>query len=301
MVSMPRVSLADEWRLIFLATSNAPPAITMSAIIYTLRCLVESDIPMNQGILAAITTILPKDSIINPSDEAAVSTGNGLTSQRLVDVILKTFQAAAGSQGCMNCTSMFGRPLETGGYAFNYGETMCGGNGAGPGWDGSSVPTQSHMTNTRATDAEILEKRYPLILREFSIRKNSGGGGTYIGGNGAKRVFEARKPLTWSFMSERRVQEPFGLAGGQPGQRGLNLWLKMGLSGKTRVVNLGHSTFFTLRPGEQFIVHTPGGGGWGEASERKTGHEANDSRQPVLYQRAAGSILAREQGHLQSV
>ncbi|KAK4947980.1 hypothetical protein LTR10_013033 [Elasticomyces elasticus] len=284
-------------------TSNAPASITMSAVIYTVRCLVASDISMNQGVLAPIRTILPEDSIINPSEEAAVSTGNGLTSQRLVDVILKTFQAVAGSQGCMNCLSMFGRPLATGGYAFNYGETICGGNGAGPTWNGSRVPTQSHMTNTRATDVEVLEKRYPMIVREFSIRKDSGGDGLYKGGNGARRVFEARKPLTWSFMSERRVQEPFGLAGGKGGSRGLNLWMKKGLSGKMRTVNLGPKTFFTLRPGESFVIHTPGGGGWGDPNQvqEEASPERSEHKPVVQYQKAAGSIAARQEAHLQSV
>ena len=277
----------------FTGNSNAPRSITMSAAIYTLRCLIGSDIPMNQGVLAPVDILLPDESIINPSADAAVSTGNALTSQRLVDVILKTFKASSGSQGCMNCLGMLGGPRPDGGYDYAYGETVCGGNGAGPTWDGSQVPTQVHMTNTRATDIEVLEKRYPLIMREFSIRKNSGGAGLHQGGNGARRVFEAREPLTFSFMSERRTNAPYGLAGGEPGERGLNLWVKKTKDGKFRTVNLGPRSMFTLQPEEQFIINTPGGGGWGRSGEAVVGDsQAEKPVAPKAYPRAAGSLTA---------
>ena len=216
----------------------------MSAAIYTLRCLFGSDIPMDQGVLAPVNIILPDDYIINPSEDAAVSTGNTLTSQRLVDVILKTFRTSSGSQGCMNCLGMLGGPRPDGGYDYAYGETVCGGNVAGPTWDGPQVPTQVHMTNTRATDIEMSEKRYPLIMREFLVHDGSGGAGLHRGANGARRVFEAREPLMFSFMPEKRTNAPYGLAGGEPGERTLNLWVKKNKEGKFRIVNLGPRSMF---------------------------------------------------------
>lgn len=270
--------------------ANAPTAITMSAAIYTLRCLTATDIPMNQGVLAPVHIILPPGTIINPSPEAAVSTGNALTSQRLVDVILKTFRASAGSQGCMGCLSMFGGPRPDGGWDYAYGETVCGGNGAGPTWHGSPVPTQVHMTNTRATDVEILERRYPLLMREFSIRRGSGGKGRYRGGNGARRIFEAREPLEFSFMSERRTVAPYGMEGGEDGERGLNLRIMKTLDGRFRTVNLGPRSMFVLQPGERFIINTPGGGGWGSPSQAQGVTEETPTKK--YHGRAAGSVAA---------
>lgn len=274
----------------YQGNANAPPSITMSAIIYTLRLLIATDIPMNQGVLAPITIHTPPGTVINPTADAAVSTGNALTSQRLVDVILKAFEASAGSQGCMGCTSMFGGPREDGGFDYAYGETICGGNGAGPTWHGSEIPTQVHMTNTRATDVEVLEKRYPLVLREFSVRRGSGGKGLHRGGNGAKRVFEAREPLYFSFMSERRTIPPYGLAGGDPGQRGLNLRVKKSTAGGFTTVNLGPRSNFILQPGEQFIINTPGGGGWGKEGTSPAAMPKSENK--ATYGRAAGSVTA---------
>ncbi|RUM33442.1 MAG: 5-oxoprolinase, partial [Desulfobulbus sp.] len=148
---------------------NTPRAVCQSAILYSLRCLVEQDIPLNHGCLLPITLIIPKGSLLDPSPAAAVVGGNVLTSQRVVDVALKAFGVAAGSQGCMN-NFTFGNDQ------FGYYETIGGGAGAGPGWHGQSG-VHTHMTNTRITDPEILERRYPVLLREFAIRKNSGGKG----------------------------------------------------------------------------------------------------------------------------
>jgi 5-oxoprolinase (ATP-hydrolysing) len=165
---------------------NAPPAVTASAIIYCLRCLLPtSDIPLNQGCLAPIEIRIPKNTVLNPSSEAAVVGGNVTTSQRVTDVVLKAFRACAASQGCMN-------NLTFGDATMGYYETIAGGAGAGPTWNGCSA-VHTHMTNTRITDPEIFERRYPVLLREFSVRKDSGGQGLFRGGDGAVRKIEFTK------------------------------------------------------------------------------------------------------------
>lgn len=167
---------------------NAPPAVTASAVIYCLRCLLpSSDIPLNQGCLAPIEIRIPKGTVLNPSSEAAVVGGNVTTSQRVTDVVLRAFRACAASQGCMN-------NLTFGDATMGYYETIAGGAGAGPTWHGCSA-VHTHMTNTRITDPEILERRYPVLLREFSVRKESGGLGEFRGGDGAVRKMEFRKVI----------------------------------------------------------------------------------------------------------
>ncbi|KAI1208236.1 Hydantoinase B/oxoprolinase-domain-containing protein [Annulohypoxylon truncatum] len=248
-----------------VGNNNAPKSICLSAIIYALRCLINEDIPLNQGCLSSIRVINPEGSILNPSDQAAVYAGNTQTSQRVVDVILRAFDACAASQGCMNSVGFFGgrgrKPTD--GYKFAYGETICGGSGAGPGWNGASA-VHCHMTNTRISDAEIMEKRYPVIVREFSLRQGSGGRGQYSGGDGVVRVIECREPLTFSMISERRVSRPYGLHGGEDGAPGENLILRKS-SEKKRLVSLGPRGIVKLQSGERFIIKTPGGGGWGSS------------------------------------
>jgi 5-oxoprolinase (ATP-hydrolysing) len=197
---------------------NTPPAVTYSAIIYCLRCLLTGeDLPLNQGCLNPIQVIFPEGgSILNPSSNAAVVGGNVLTSQRVTDVILKAFGACAASQGCMNNLT-FGSE-EIGGYY----ETIAGGAGAGPTWNGRSG-IHTHMTNTRITDPEILEKRYPVMLNAFHLRDGSGGQGKYKGGDGVVREIKFLKEMTMSILSERRAFQPYGLEGGNPGERGVNL------------------------------------------------------------------------------
>jgi 5-oxoprolinase (ATP-hydrolysing) len=172
--------------------TNAPQAVTYSAIIYCLRCLISEDIPLNQGCLKPIKVIIPPGSFLSPSDKAAVVGGNVLTSQRVTDVILKAFQACAASQGdCNNLTFGFGGNLEgeRDVRGFGYYETIAGGSGAGPHWDGTNG-VHTHMTNTRITDAEVFERRYPVLLREFSLRAGSGGAGQHKGGDGVIRDIE---------------------------------------------------------------------------------------------------------------
>ncbi|KAM0898691.1 hypothetical protein ACQ4PT_021759 [Festuca glaucescens] len=230
---------------------NAPEAVTAAAVIYCLRCLVDVDIPLNQGCLAPVKIIIPKGSFLSPSDKAAVVGGNVLTSQRVTDVVLMAFQACACSQGCMN-------NLTFGDDTFGYYETIGGGCGAGPSWGGTSG-VQCHMTNTRMTDPEIFEQRYPVLLHRFSIRENSGGSGFHRGGDGLVREIEFRRPVVVSILSERRVHAPRGLKGGENGARGANYLVRT----DGRRVYLGGKNTVTVNAGEVLQIFTPGGGGFG--------------------------------------
>ncbi|KAF2168598.1 hypothetical protein M409DRAFT_65506 [Zasmidium cellare ATCC 36951] len=244
---------------------NAPKAIAHSAIIYSLRALINQDIPLNQGCLAPIKVIIPERTLLNPSEHAAVCAGNPITSQRITDVVLGAFDACAASQGCCNIISFGTGGLDASGKeipGFGVGETICGGSGAGNGWHGTSG-VHVHMTNTRITDPEVYELRYPIVLRQFSIRKGSGGEGLYRGGDGVLREIEFRIPLSVSMLSERRVIRPYGMAGGSRGQAGLNLFVKKELDGSERVINIGGKMELNVQPGERILIHTPGGGGWG--------------------------------------
>ncbi|XP_055549431.1 5-oxoprolinase [Wyeomyia smithii] len=233
---------------------NAPRAITLSALIYCLRCMVGHDVPLNQGCLAPIRVIIPNNSILDPSDDAAVVGGNVLTSQRIVDTVFKAFGTCAASQGCMN-------NITIGDERWGYYETVAGGSGAGPGWHGTGG-VHTHMTNTRITDPEILELRYPIILKKFSLRDDqSGGVGLYKGGEGVQRELLFRKPMTLSVLTERRTLVPYGLAGGGPAKPGLNLLLK-----KDRAINLGCKTAVSVDTGDIFSMKTPGGGGYGRST-----------------------------------
>ncbi|KAJ8762647.1 hypothetical protein K2173_010668 [Erythroxylum novogranatense] len=230
---------------------NAPEAVTAAAVIYCLRCLVNVDIPLNQGCLAPVKMHIPKGSFLSPSDRAAVVGGNVLTSQRITDVILTAFQACACSQGCMN-------NLTFGDDTFGYYETIGGGSGAGPCWNGTSG-VQCHMTNTRMTDPEIFEQRYPVVLHKFGLRENSGGFGRHKGGDGLVREIEFRRPVVVSILSERRVHAPRGLKGGRNGARGANFLITK----DKRKLYLGGKNTVEVQAGEILQILTPGGGGWG--------------------------------------
>ncbi|XP_043254892.1 5-oxoprolinase isoform X1 [Colletes gigas] len=230
---------------------NAPRAITLSALIYCLRSIVGRDVPLNQGCLKPVQIIIPKGSLLDPSEEAAVVGGNVLTSQRVVDVVLQAFGACAASQGCMNNVTL-------GTEEWGYYETVAGGSGAGPTWDGRGG-VHTHMTNTRITDPEILELRYPVVLDKFSLRPGSGGAGAHPGGDGVIREITFRAPMMLSVLTERRVHNPPGLAGGSAGQRGRNTLRRA----DGRMINLGPKTAVPVCPGDTFILETPGGGGYG--------------------------------------
>ncbi|XP_045604599.1 5-oxoprolinase [Procambarus clarkii] len=234
---------------------NAPKAITVSAVIYCLRSMVGYDVPLNQGCLKPVTIKIPSGCILDPSPDAAVVGGNVQTSQRVVDVILRAFNACAASQGCMN-------NITFGDESVGYYETVAGGAGAGPSWHGRSG-IHVHMTNTRITDPEILESRYPVILNKFTLNPETGGRGKFRGGDGVIRELVFRRPLTLSILTERRVFKPYGLEGGEDGQRGNNLLVrKCG-----RVIRLGSKTSVKVEKGDMFRLLTPGGGGYGTCKE----------------------------------
>ncbi|KAM0792873.1 hypothetical protein ACM66B_002636 [Microbotryomycetes sp. NB124-2] len=263
---------------------NAPMSVTYSAIIYCLRAMVDQDIPLNQGCLAPIEVKIPPGSCLSPSKTAAVVGGNVCTSQRVTDVVLLAFEACAASQGCCNnLTFGTGGKDEQGNHVegFGYYETIAGGSGAGPTWDGTSG-VHVAMTNTRITDPEILERRYPTILHQFSLRKGSGGQGAHRGGDGVIREIEFLEPIQCSILSERRVYQPYGLKGGQPGQSGRNLWIKLPrdadgdlLDSKNenvapRTINLGGKATVKMGKGDRIIVETPGGGAWGSLDQERS-------------------------------
>jgi 5-oxoprolinase (ATP-hydrolysing) len=284
---------------------NAPEAVTYSAIIYCLRCLISEDIPLNQGCLRPITVKIPPKSLLSPSTGAAVVGGNVLTSQRVTDVILKAFQACAASQGdCNNLTFGFGGNVtgEKEVKGFGYYETIAGGSGAGPDWEGTSG-VHTHMTNTRITDSEVFERRYPVLLREFSLRKGSGGNGQHRGGDGVIRDIEFRIPVQVSILSERRVYHPYGLAGGEDAECGLNIWVRrvaktnpekdLAAEGghvaadagdkqgeaeelEERYINMGAKNSAPFKAGDRIIVNTPGGGGWGKVGDEKVAKVRRD-------------------------
>lgn len=248
---------------------NCPISITHSAIIYTIRCLMNVDMPLNQGCLAPVDIRVPAGSILDPSPAVAVC-GSTLASQRVIDTILRAFGRCAASQGCANSFGwgMGGRDPETGKAVpgWNYGESLGGGVGAGPGWHGESA-TNVHSTNTRNTDAEVIEKRTAVLVRRYAIRRGSGGLGKWRGGDGTIREIEARVPLKFSILSDRRVYSPYGMAGGHPGQKGENYAFKFNEDGELERINLGGKAVICLNPGERMQINTPGGGGWGTPVE----------------------------------
>jgi 5-oxoprolinase (ATP-hydrolysing) len=242
---------------------NAPPAVVRSAVMYVLRCLVAERIPMNEGCLDPVRILIPERSILNPSPGRAVAGGNVETSQRVVDVLLGALGLAAASQGTMNNVSF-------GDGTFGYYETLAGGAGAaGPqgnpgdtgyraGADGASA-VHTHMTNTRITDPEVLETRYPVRLERFAIRRRSGGDGKWRGGDGVIREYLFLKTVEVSLLTQRRRLAPFGLAGGEAGAMGRNVRL---MANGAEAETAG-STAYAAAAGERLRIETPGGGSWG--------------------------------------
>ncbi len=234
---------------------NAPASITRAAVLYVFRTLVEDQIPLNDGCLAPLKIILPEKCMLNPSYPRAVVAGNVETSQAIVDALYGALGTMAASQGTMN-NFTFGNEN------YQYYETICGGSGAGYNHPGTDA-IQTHMTNSRLTDPEILEWRYPVILREFSICRDSGGKGQYRGGDGAKRVIEFQEPMTASILSQRRTVAPFGLKGGGEGKPGKNYVIRRSGS----VVKLSGTDSIQMEAGDRFVIETPGGGGYGERNK----------------------------------
>jgi len=249
---------AGRARIDFTGTSaqrpgnfNAPRSITRAAVLYAFRVLVDEPIPMNDGCLRPIDIVVPEGSMLNPRFPAAVVAGNVETSQVVTDAIFGALGAMAGAQGTMN-NFTFGNARH------QYYETIAGGAGAGPGFDGASV-VQTHMTNSRLTDPEILETRLPVLLECFAIRQGSGGAGAWHGGDGAVRTVRFRERMTAGILANRRRVPPFGLAGGEAGATG-RCWVERA-DGSVEV--LGSTASAEMAPGDAFVIETPGGGGYG--------------------------------------
>ena len=231
---------------------NAPLAVTRAAVLYVFRTLVDDDIPLNEGCMKPLRIVAPEGSMLHPCFPAAVAAGNVETSQCVTDVLFAALGALAASQGTMNNFTF-------GDLRYQYYETLCGGAGAGPGFEGASA-VHTHMTNSRLTDPEVLETRFPVVLEEFEIRHGSGGPGKWRGGDGVVRRIRFLAPMEASILSTRRRVAPFGLAGGGPGKTGRN-WISRA-DGTT--IELSGTATVSVRPGDVFVIETPGGGGYGK-------------------------------------
>lgn len=232
---------------------NAPLSVVRAAVLYVVRTLIDDSIPMNEGCLKPVTIIAPEATLVNPRYPAAVVAGNVETSQVITDALFGALGVMAGAQGTMN-NFTFGNDR------YQYYETIAGGSGAGADFDGASV-VQTHMTNSRLTDPEILETRFPVLLEEFSVRAHSGGEGMYRGGDGAVRRIRFLEPMTAGILSNRRKIPPFGLEGGTPGQPGINRVER----NDGRVELLGATATVEMDAGDIFVIETPGGGGYGKS------------------------------------
>ena len=232
---------------------NAPSSIVMAAVLYVFRTLIDDEIPLNGGCLKPLEVIIPPGSMLNPRYPAAVVAGNVETSQWITDALYGALGALAAAQGTMN-NFTFGNARH------QYYETICGGSGAGPGFDGTAA-VHTHMTNTRLTDPEVLEWRFPVLLESFAIRRGSGGQGRWKGGDGAVRRIRFLEPMTAAILSTHRIVPPYGLAGGAPGAVGRN-WVER--TNGTRE-EFGGTQVVEMKPGDVFVIETPGGGGYGKA------------------------------------
>jgi 5-oxoprolinase (ATP-hydrolysing) len=230
---------------------NAPPAVCMAAVLYVFRTLVDDEIPMNAGCLKPLDVVIPEGSMLRPRYPAAVVAGNVETSQCITDALYGALGAMAASCGTMN-NFTFGNER------YQYYETVAGGSGAGQGFEGADV-VQTHMTNSRLTDPEVLEWRFPVLLESFEIRHGSGGAGRWRGGNGAVRRVRFLEPITAAILSEHRRIAPHGMAGGMPAEPGRN-WVRRA---DGRVIELGACDQIEMNPGDCFVIETPGGGGYG--------------------------------------
>jgi 5-oxoprolinase (ATP-hydrolysing) len=231
---------------------NAPAAVCRAAVLYVLRTLVDDDIPMNDGCLKPVRIIVPEGSMLNPHPPAAVVAGNVETSQCITDCLYGALGIMAAAQGTMN-NFTFGNDRH------QYYETICGGSGAGPDFDGTDA-VHTHMTNSRLTDPEVLEWRFPVRLERFEIRRDSGGRGLHRGGDGVVRDIRFLEAMTVSLLSGHRRVPPYGAAGGCSGQVGENRWLR-GDTGST--VILASTSRAEVAAGDRIIIETPGGGGFG--------------------------------------
>ncbi len=230
---------------------NAPRAVCMAAVLYVFRTLVDDDIPLNEGCLKPLNVIIPEGSMLNPRYPAAVVAGNVETSQCICDALYGALGVLAAAQGTMN-NFTFGNER------YQYYETVCGGSGAGPDFDATDA-VHTHMTNSRLTDPEVLEWRYPVLVDAFRIRRGSGGRGRRRGGDGVVRRIRFREAMTAAILSGHRRIPPFGVEGGEPGQCGRNAVERA----DGRVEELGATARVEVGPDDVFVIETPGGGGFG--------------------------------------
>lgn len=230
---------------------NAPYSITRAAVLYVFRTLVDMNIPMNEGCMRPLKLIVPEGSLLSPVYPAAVVAGNVEVSQCIVDTLYGALEIMAGSQGTMN-------NITFGNEKYQYYETICGGAGAGAGFNGASA-VHTHMTNSRLTDPEVLEWRFPVLLDSFSIRKGSGGEGKWHGGDGVERRIRFLKPMTAAILANHHRIPPFGLKGGEPGQTG-KAWVERYLN--RSCITLKSTDKIEMNSGDVLVVCTPGGGGY---------------------------------------
>ena len=235
---------------------NAPEPVTRAAVLYVFRVMVDDDIPMNAGCLRPIRIIIPRGSMLSPEYPAAVVAGNVETSQAVTNCLFGALGALAAAQGTMN-------NLNFGDDQYQYYETICSGAPAGPGFDGADA-VHTHMTNTRLTDPEVLEFRYPVLLEDFHIRPNSGGRGRWRAGNGVRRTIRFLQRMHCTVLSGHRRIRPFGLAGGEAGQAGEN-WVRRR---DGRLEKLQGCDETSIEADEAIIIQTPTGGGSGDPMDR---------------------------------
>jgi len=240
---------------------NAPSAVCRAAVLYVFRTLVEDEIPMNEGCLKPLDIVIPEGSMLNPVYPAAVVAGNVETSQLITDCLYGALGVQAGAQGTMN-------NLTFGNDEHQYYETLAGGSGAGPDYDGTDA-VHTHMTNSRLTDPEVLEWRFPVLLEDFRIRRGSGGRGKHRGGDGTVRRLRFLEPMMVAILSSHRTHPPFGLEGGEPGAVGRN-WVERADGSR---VEMSGTDKCDVRPGDVFVVETPGGGGFGESEDAREAAE----------------------------
>jgi N-methylhydantoinase B/oxoprolinase/acetone carboxylase alpha subunit len=231
---------------------NAPEAVTRAAVLYVFRSLIRENIPMNEGCLEPLDIHIPQGSLLSPSYPAAVVAGNVETSQCVTDCLYGALGALAASQGTMN-NFTFGNDR------VQYYETICGGAGAGAGFDGVDA-VHTHMTNSRMTDVEVFEQSFPVIVEAFSVRHDSGGNGKWRGGNGTVRRVRFLEPVEAAILSNHRRVAPFGLAGGGDAKTGANRIERA----DGNVEKLTGTATVRMEDGDVFVIETPGGGGFGE-------------------------------------
>jgi 5-oxoprolinase (ATP-hydrolysing) len=234
---------------------NAPAAVCKAAVLYVFRTLVNDEIPLNEGCLKPLKIIIPEKTMISPVYPAAVISGNTEVSQAITDCLFGALGILASSQGTMN-NFVYGNEKYQ-----NY-ETICGGTGAGPDHHGTSA-VHSHMTNTRMTDPEVVEWRFPVMLESFSIRKGSGGKGAFTGGDGVVRRMQFLEPMKATILSSHRETEPYGLQGGEAGKCGENSVIRK----DGTVIALKGNDEVDMAEGDTFVIKTPGGGGFGSVGE----------------------------------